>query len=177
MNWGFAPERRPGKLATTVGDHLVNVHIELRAAASHPHVQWKHLLMTAGEDLVTGLHNKPVLQVVKPFTRMVCIGRGFLQCGVGRNHFARDQIFADAEMLERTLRLSAPELVRRNIHLTQAVRFLAYALQVALRRNRVRTHSSSLSAHAALSILSPYRLIDWMVSFPGVNCRLPSRGR
>ena len=34
MNWSFAPEQRAGELAATVRDHLVDVHVKLRAAPS-----------------------------------------------------------------------------------------------------------------------------------------------
>jgi len=55
VNRLLASERRPCKLAATVGDHLIHIHVELRAAARHPHVQWKHLVMLAGQDLVANL--------------------------------------------------------------------------------------------------------------------------
>ena len=49
-----------GKLAAAVGDHLVDVHVELRAAAGHPHMQREHVVVLPGQDLVAGLHNQPV---------------------------------------------------------------------------------------------------------------------
>ena len=48
MNWRLAAERRSGKLAATVRDDLVNIHIELGTAARHPHVQRKHRVVLAG---------------------------------------------------------------------------------------------------------------------------------
>ena len=45
-------KRLAGKLGGAVGDHLVDVHVELGAAARHPHVQRKHVVMFAGEDFV-----------------------------------------------------------------------------------------------------------------------------
>jgi hypothetical protein len=52
---------------------------------------------------------------------MICIGRCFLKRRIGRDHFARHQILADAEMLERPLRLRSPEFVGGDIDLTKAV--------------------------------------------------------
>ena len=67
--------------------------------------------MLAGEDLVTDLNDQLVALVVEPPAGMVGIGGGFLQDGVGGYHLARDQVLADAEVLERALGLRAPELV------------------------------------------------------------------
>src|SRR5271156_1743028 len=56
---------------------------------------------------------------------MVGIGSGFLQGGITGDHFAGDQIFADAEVRKRALSLRAPEFVSRNIYFAEAVCFLA----------------------------------------------------
>src|SRR5215510_7995049 len=54
---------------------------------------------------------------------MVGGGSGLLQDCVGSDHLARDQILADTEMLERTLSLSAPELVGRDFDHAEAICF------------------------------------------------------
>src|SRR5215510_9769375 len=54
---------------------------------------------------------------------MVCCCCSFLQGGVGRDHFTRNEIFADAEMFERALRLRAPQLVGGNIDLAETIGF------------------------------------------------------
>jgi integrase len=59
-------ERRAGQLAAAVGDHLVHIHVELCAAAGHPDVQWKHVLMLAGEDLIADLDDPLVRGVPQP---------------------------------------------------------------------------------------------------------------
>jgi hypothetical protein len=38
MNRILAAERRARELAAAIRDHLVDVHVELRTAAGHPHV-------------------------------------------------------------------------------------------------------------------------------------------
>ena len=71
VNRRLAPQRRAGELAAAVGDHFVHVHIELRAAARHPHVQGEHIVMLAGEDFVTDLNDQFVALVVEPPACMV----------------------------------------------------------------------------------------------------------
>ena len=147
VNRRLAPERRARELAAAVGDHLVHVHVELRAAARHPHVQRKHIVMLAGEDLVADLNDQLVALVVEPLAGMVGVGGGFLQDGVGGDHLARDQILADAEVLERALGLRAPELVGGNLDFAEAVGFLAYPCR--LLRIATCTHGFLLSCFLA----------------------------
>ena len=82
--------------------------------------------MLAGEDFVAGLNDQLVTLIVEPLAGMVRDGGGFLQDGVGGDHLARNQILADAEMLERALGLSAPQLVRRHFNHTEAVGFFSH---------------------------------------------------
>ena len=58
MHRRLAAERRARELAAAVGDHLVDVHVELRAAAGHPDVQREHVVVLAGEDLVADLDDQ-----------------------------------------------------------------------------------------------------------------------
>jgi hypothetical protein len=51
----FAAERRARQLAAAVRYDLVDVHVELGAAARHPHVQREHVVVFAGE----GFRHKP----------------------------------------------------------------------------------------------------------------------
>jgi hypothetical protein len=100
MNRHLAPERRTGELAAAVGDDFVDVHVELGAAPCHPNVQGKHVVMLPGENFVTHFDDQSMTLIVQPFAGVVRGGRGFLQGGIGNDHFAGDQILADAEMLE-----------------------------------------------------------------------------
>jgi hypothetical protein len=61
----------------------------------------------------------------KPSACMIGIGCGLLQSGVGRNHFSRDQVLPDADVLKRTLDLCAPRLICRHVNFAEAVRFLS----------------------------------------------------
>src|SRR5262249_60508218 len=124
--WRLASEWRARELAAAVGDHLIHVHIELSATARHPHMQREHVVMLAGEDFVASLKDQRVPLIVEPLAGMVGYGCGLLQNGIGRDHLTRHHILADAEMLKRTLRLSTPELVRRDFNHPEAICFFAY---------------------------------------------------
>src|SRR5271156_4290058 len=108
MNRGVATERGPRELAATVRDYLVDVHVELGAAARHPDMQRKHVVVLAGEDFVAGLNDQFKSPIVKPLAGVVRGGGGLLQNGVGGDHLAGDQIRADTEVLERALGLCTP---------------------------------------------------------------------
>jgi hypothetical protein len=56
----LAAEFRARQLTTPVRDHLVDIHVELSAATSHPHMQRKHVLMFATKDLVTNARDQHV---------------------------------------------------------------------------------------------------------------------
>ena len=75
----LAAERRAGKLAAAIRDHFVHVHVELRAAAGHPDVQRKHILVLAGQNLVADLRDQPTDLVVEPPAGMVRQRRGLFQ--------------------------------------------------------------------------------------------------
>src|SRR5215472_4661023 len=81
--------------------------------------------MLTGKDFVAGLNDQLVMLIVKPLAGMVCCGSGFLQDRIGSDHLPRNQIFADAEMLERALGLSAPQFVRRHFNFAETIGLLA----------------------------------------------------
>src|SRR4030095_8445763 len=113
------------ELTAAVGDHLVHVHVELGAAAGHPHMQREHVVMLASEDFVASLNDQLVLLIFEPLAGMICRGSSLLQDGIGRDHLTRNQIFADAEMLKRALCLGPPELVGGDSDLAEAIGFRA----------------------------------------------------
>ena len=88
-------------------------------------MQRKHVVVPAGQDLVADLDDEAMDFVVEAAGGMVGVGGRFFQNGIGGDHFPRHQIPADAEMLERTLGLRAPQLVGGNGDLTETVGFLA----------------------------------------------------
>jgi hypothetical protein len=124
MNRILASERRSGKLAATIGDYFIDVHVELCTASRHPDVQRKHILVLVRKDLVTRLHNELKTSGVESISGMIGYGGRLLQSGIRRNHFARHQILADAEVFEGSLRLGAPEFFGRNVDLAEAITLL-----------------------------------------------------
>src|SRR5262245_63264542 len=100
MNRRLTPERRTGELTAAVGDDLVDVHVELGAAARHPNVQGKHVVMLPGENFVARLNDQSMALIVEPFSGVVGSGGGFLQGGLGSVNFARDLFPADAVIIE-----------------------------------------------------------------------------
>src|SRR5262245_55698062 len=123
MDRRLAAEGCPRELAAAVGDDLVHVHVELRAAAGHPHVQRKHVVMLAREDLVARLNDEFVSLVVETLAGVVGCGRGLFQDRVGGDHLTPDQILPDPAMFERTMSLGAPELIGRDFDHAQAICF------------------------------------------------------
>jgi hypothetical protein len=125
MHRRLASERGSSKLAAAVRDYLVDIHVELRAAARHPHVQWEHVVMLPRQDLVADLDDQPMRRIVEPSAGVVGISRRLLQVCVGGDHLPRNQVLADAEVLERALRLRSPKLVSRHLDHAYAVGFFS----------------------------------------------------
>jgi len=84
--------------------------------------------MLTGEELIAGLNNERVVLTIKPAAFVIRVGGGLLQDRVGCDHLAGDQIFPDAEMLERSLGLGPPEYRARHPHLADAVGFNSEAI-------------------------------------------------
>src|SRR5262249_59756291 len=120
MNRLFAPQRCPRNLRTTVGDHLVDVHVELRTASGHPDVERKHVVMLAGEDLVANLNDQLVGLRTESPSREVRVGRRFFENRVGVDHLSWNEVRSDTEVLQRSLRLRAPKLVGGNTDFSEA---------------------------------------------------------
>ena len=78
------PSGVPASWQQRLRDHLVDVHVELGAAAGHPDVQRKHVVVLAGQDLVADLDDQAMYLVVEPLAGVIGVGRRLLQDGVGR---------------------------------------------------------------------------------------------
>jgi hypothetical protein len=113
-------------LATSVGDHFVQIHVELSAAARHPDVQGKHVVMFASQDFITGLNNEFVALIIEPFAIVIGDGGGFLQRGVGRYDFAGDQVFPDAKNALTSAGSGTPEFGGGNLNDAEAVRLFPH---------------------------------------------------
>ena len=69
----------------------------------------EHVGMPACENFVTDGHDELVLRGGEASTREVGVGGGFFQDREGGDEFTRNQVRADAEILQRALRFCAPE--------------------------------------------------------------------
>src|SRR6516162_2813005 len=82
-------------------------------------------MMRSGKDLVADLRDQPIPPLVEALAGVVGNGGGLFQNRKGCDHFRRHQIFADAEIFERTLGLRAPKLVGRYTDLAETVSLYA----------------------------------------------------
>jgi len=80
--------------------------------------------MLAGEDLVTDLNDEIMTFVIEALSREVRVRGSFFQNGIGGDHLAGHQVFADAEVFERTLGLRTPQLVGGYAHFSEAISLL-----------------------------------------------------
>src|SRR5262245_23727720 len=161
-----AAQRLAGDLLAAVGDHLVHIHVELRAAAGHPDVERELVLVLALQDLVADADDQ-VLRSVAEAAGLVIDQRGrLLDDRVGGDHFPRDQVVADAEMLQGSLRLGAPELVGRDVDRAETVIFDTSRTHGGpFARARTRAEAAAVvSQSAALLSGNHGQTPDYMVS-------------
>jgi hypothetical protein len=94
----LSAERQALNFGDTVGDHHVDVHGELRAAAAHPDILGGEAPLRA-----IGLGGRPF------HDRESC------------DHLVRHEIAADTEVVDRPLRLGTPELALGDFDRAEAV--------------------------------------------------------
>jgi hypothetical protein len=80
-------------------------------------------VVLAAKDLVADARNEIVGLSRQASARMIGGGGATFEDRVGRDHLARDQVAADAEMLEGPLGLRSPQFARWNLYLSQTVGF------------------------------------------------------
>jgi hypothetical protein len=108
-------------LARAVGQHLVDVHVGLRPAARLPHHQRELVLVLAREHLVGRCDDRLAFSLVEQLQLDVDERRGLLDQHQRADQLARHLLGRDLEVLQRALRLSAPQPVRRDRDLAEAV--------------------------------------------------------
>ena len=141
----LAAECAAGQLDGAVGDHLVGVHVRLRAAAGLPHDQREVVVEFAGDDLVGGAHD----QVARLFPQHAELGVGdrrrLLDDAEGAHHLDRHAFAADAEVVARPFRLRPPVAVGGHAHRAERIGLLAETLipRSRARRNRHGRHQAS----------------------------------
>src|SRR5712691_7280705 len=121
MNGLLAAHHAAGDLDGAVANHLVDVHVGLRAAAGLPDAQREIAVEFSGDDFVGGLHDELAL-FEREFSQVLIHQRaGFFQDAEGANELGRHDVFADGEMDERPRGLRAPVTVGGDFHLAHAV--------------------------------------------------------
>ncbi|MNM89022.1 hypothetical protein D3C81_1012460 [compost metagenome] len=103
------------------GDHLVDVHVALGAAAGLPHHQRELIVVLAIEDFVGGLFDQPGDVGWQVTVAVVDPRGGFLDQCQGVQHRERHAFLANGEIDQRALGLRAPVGVFRNFDRAQAV--------------------------------------------------------
>ena len=111
----FEPIDAAEHLDGAVGDHLVGVHVGLRAGAGLPDDQREMVVELAVDDFLRRLDDRLAELRVEPAELHVGFGRGALD-DAERAHDRQRLLFpADLEIAERALRLRAPVAVGRDL--------------------------------------------------------------
>jgi hypothetical protein len=132
-DWPRFPALATQQLAGAVGDHLVEVHVGLGAGARLPHHQRELAVVPAGEDLV-GRGDDGLRLVGRQLAQVaVHLGRGALDLRQRLDQLLRLALAGDAEVLQRALRLRAPQGLGRHFDRPEGVAFDAVFAHVVLR--------------------------------------------
>ena len=123
MHRRLLPSARSRKLAAAVGDHLVDVHVELRAAAADPDRKRKLFGVTPAQNFVADGLDQPGFFAVELAERGIGAGAGLFQQRIGLDHFRRHLFAANGEIFTRALRLRAPKPVCGRADLAQRILF------------------------------------------------------
>ena len=104
-----------------VGEHLVDVHVGLRAGAGLPHDQREFGVVLAGDHFVRRLCDRLAGLAVDLVQFDIDQRAGALDPRERADELHRHALAGNAEVLQAALRLRAPQPVRRHLHLTQTV--------------------------------------------------------
>ena len=110
-------------LVGAVRDHLVQVHVGLRAGAGLPHDQRKVAVELAVDHLLRGRRDRARALRVENAERPVHLRRRALDQRHRADQRLRHALLADAEILQRALRLRAPVAVGGDLDRAEGVGF------------------------------------------------------
>src|SRR6266850_3588115 len=122
MNGLLAAQFAAGDFNGAIGDHFVDVHVGLCAAAGLPDAKREVLAELSGYDFIGGPDDKAALFVRKFAQVLVHEGGGFLEDAEGADQLGRHQVFADGEVGERAGGLCAVVAVNGDLDLAHGVR-------------------------------------------------------
>ena len=106
-----------------VGDHLVEVHVGLRARPGLPHHQREMIVELALDDLARGADDGAGTALVEKSEVAVGFGCGELDDAERMDDCDRHAILADAEILPRAFGLRAPIAVGGDLDRSEAIGF------------------------------------------------------
>ena len=106
-----------------VGDHLVDVHVGLRAGAGLPDEQWKVLVQPATGDILRHRGDRFGALSVERAEIAVDFRRRALDQAERAHNFDRHAFGADAEVMQRALGLCTPQFVGGDIQRPEGVAF------------------------------------------------------
>ncbi len=110
-------------LPISIGNHLVHVHVGLRAAARLPNAQWKMLIQLAGNHFVRRLRDQLRLFRGKFSEVLIHQRRGFFQNAKSANHLRRHRVLANSEVNQRARGLRAIVAVGGNVDRAHRIGF------------------------------------------------------
>src|SRR5581483_1396680 len=123
VDWLFRAHLAPSNLDSAVRDHLIDVHVSLRAAARLPYAERELVVELAGDYFVGGLHDQLGLVSGQFAEILVDECASLFQDAKSANQFRGHGVASNIEVLERPLRLSAPVNIPGNFDLSHAVGF------------------------------------------------------
>ncbi|MNJ54621.1 hypothetical protein D3C77_500700 [compost metagenome] len=123
MHRAFAAALAAGQFVGASGDHLVDVHVALRAAAGLPDHQRELVVVLAGQHFVGGLLDQPGHLGGQLADAVIDPRGGFLDQRQGMQHRQRHAFLANGEIDQRALGLRAPVGIVRDFHGAQAIGF------------------------------------------------------
>ena len=123
MDRRLGAARAAEDLVGAIGDHLVDVHVGLRARAGLIDRERKMVVELAVEDFLCRLRDRLGAPCVEEAERAIGFGGGALHQRQRRDQRARHALFADREIMPRALGLCAPIGLRRHFDRTEGIGF------------------------------------------------------
>jgi hypothetical protein len=121
MNRRLGAELAAEQFVGAIGDHLIEVHVGLRAGAGLPDHQRKVIVELAVDHLARGADDGAGAALVEQPEFAIGLCRGKLDDAERMNDADRHPVLADAEILPGTLGLRAPIAIGGNLDRTETV--------------------------------------------------------
>src|SRR5262249_12553009 len=142
-------------LAGSIGEDLVHVHVGLRARTGLPNDERELDVVLSGNDLVGGGDDGVGLGFVEDAELEVHLRGGALDLSESANEAGGHAVGADLEVLQRPLRLRAPEAVGGDLDGAERVLFDSmHAVFMHAPRHRINAYLSTVIVAGAVQLLS-----------------------